>query len=194
MLENACRLLQEYSGRPCSVSGAVVMNARCFKKEIIDFFESAEYFDIETLSLKKISFSLSDWQYKKSPFQNQNRIILSSVFRLSKKTSLFHEDLVNENRKFVSMRKEKGHFSFPSAGSVFKNNRDFHFPAGKIIDDCGLKGKKCGNAQIAPFHGNFIINLGGATQSDVKNLVQSVKDEVLKNKGFLLEPEIIFVE
>ena len=92
------------------------------------------------------------------------------------------------------MRKEKGHFSFPSAGSVFKNNRDFHLPSGKIIDDCGLKGKKCGNAQIAPFHGNFIINLGGATQSDVKNLVQSVKDEVLKNKGFLLEPEIIFVE
>ena len=193
-LENDLWGLQEFSGLPGSVGGAVFMNARCFEKEISDVFESAEYFDIETLSLKKISFWLSDWQYKKSPFQNQNRIILSSVFRLSKKTSLFHEDLVNENRKFVSMRKEKGHFSFPSAGSVFKNNRDFHFPAGKIIDDCGLKGKKCGNAQIAPFHGNFIINLGGATQSDVKNLVQSVKDEVLKNKGFLLEPEIIFVE
>ena len=89
-LENDLWGLQEFSGLPGSVGGAVFMNARCFEKEISDVFESAEYFDIETLSLKKISFSLSDWQYKKSPFQNQNRIILSSVFRLSKKTSLFH--------------------------------------------------------------------------------------------------------
>ena len=60
-------------------------------------------------------------------------------------------------------RERKGHFLFPCAGSVFKNNRAFGAPTGVIVDSLGLKGRRIGGAQIAPFHGNIIINTGGAT-------------------------------
>ena len=56
-----------------------------------------------------------------------------------------------------------------------------------------MKGTKIGGAQVAPWHGNFIINMGNATASDVEKLVNFVKEKVLENTGFNLEPEIIFV-
>ncbi len=192
--ENDLWGVQFFAGLPGFISGAVFMNARCFEKEISEIFESAQYFDKTDFKIKTQDFCKTDWEYKKSPFQDKNKIILSVVFRLQKKDSIFHEDLILENKKYINERKSRGHFSFPSAGSVFKNNRDFGFPSGKIIDDCGLKSKQIGKAQIAPFHANFIINLGGAFQKDVKDLVDFTIQEVKKQKGFTLEPEIIFVE
>ena len=59
-------------------------------------------------------------------------------------------------------REKKGHFLFPCAGSVFKNNRAFGAPTGQLVDSLGLKGRRIGGAQIAPFHGNIFINTGGA--------------------------------
>ena len=111
-----------------------------------------------------------------------------------KKSDKSEEQLLEECKKYIEERKSKGHFNYPSAGSVFRNNRNFGAPSGKLIDECGLKGKQIGNAQIAPFHGNFIINLGGATQKDVKKLVELTVKEIKEKKGFILEPEIIFVE
>lgn len=186
--------VQQFSGLPGSVGGAVFMNARCFDKEISEIFTKASYFDLNDFSIKNIEFNKSDWEYKKSPFQNKNKIILTTVFELQQKDKIFHSELEAENKKFVNERKSKGHFDFPSAGSVFKNNRKFGSPSGKIIDSCGLKGKKIGNAQIAPFHGNFIINTGNATFDDVKNLVEFTVENVKKQTGFELENEIIFVE
>ena len=87
---------------------------------------------------------------------------------------------------------QKGHFKYPSAGSVFKNNRDFGKPSGKLIDECGLCGKRIGGAQIAPWHGNFIVNTDNATQKDVRDLVDLAVRTVQEKKGFLLQPEIIF--
>ena len=65
--------------------------------------------------------------------------------------------------------------------------------SGKIIDEVGLKGTKMGGAQVAPWHGNFIINNGNATAADVKKLVAFVQEKVKENTGFSLESEIIFV-
>ena len=91
-------------------------------------------------------------------------------------------------------RKEKGHFRAPSAGSAFKNDATHGIIAGKVIDECGLKGFSVGGAQIAPWHGNFIINPEQkATASDIKKLSDEVKKIVLDKKGIKLENEIIFV-
>ena len=95
---------------------------------------------------------------------------------------------------FIKDRENKGHFKFPSAGSVFKNNRNFGKPSGKIIDEVGLRGISVGNAQVAPWHGNFIINNGNATASDVRNLVELIQEKVKEKTGFLLECEIIFTD
>jgi len=104
------------------------------------------------------------------------------------------KSLQEREREFVTLRKQKGHFEFPCAGSVFKNNRAFGEPSGKIIESLGLKGAQIGDAQIAPFHANIIINKGGATCSDVRALVELVKREAKNQRGFDLEEEIIFVQ
>ncbi|MBQ8014478.1 MAG: hypothetical protein IJ257_08855, partial [Treponema sp.] len=98
------------------------------------------------------------------------------------------------SEKCMSDRKEKGHFRAPSSGSAFKNDPVHGIIAGKVIDECGLKGFSVGGAQIAPWHGNFIINPEQkATASDIKNLSEQVKEIVREKKGIELENEILFV-
>jgi UDP-N-acetylmuramate dehydrogenase len=89
-------------------------------------------------------------------------------------------------------RRAKGHYLFPCAGSAFKNNRDFGKPTGQIIDELGLRGLKKGGAQIAPFHGNIVINTGDATAADIRALMDEVAAKVKAATGFILEPEILF--
>ena len=89
-------------------------------------------------------------------------------------------------------REKKGQFRYPSAGSVFKNNRAFGKPSGKLIDEAGLRGLQIGQAQVAPWHGNFIINLGGASADSIKELVKQIQAEVKKHSGYELECEILF--
>lgn len=184
---------ENFAGLPGTVGGAMFMNARCFDKSISEIFFNGFCYDLEKMEGIEIPYEKSLWDYKKSPFQDKNRFILQGSFRLEKRPDSERENLSKKINEFVNLRKEKGHYDFPSAGSVFKNNRVFGSPSGKIIDECGLKGYRIGNAQIAPFHGNMIINLGGATQKDVKNLVDFVVNTVEDKKGFKLEPEIIFL-
>lgn len=191
--ENGFSGAEKFAGLPGTVGGALFMNARCFDLSVSELFVEAYYIDLNDCTEQHKIFSSSEWDYKISPFQNSKTLILSATFRLKKKLKTM-EELKSENKKYVEERKSRGHFDFPSAGSVFRNNRAFGAPSGKIIDECGLRGKKIGAAQIAPFHGNFIINLGGATQKDVKTLVEFTVKEVKAKTGFCLQPEIIFVD
>lgn len=191
--ENGFYGAEKFAGLPGTLGGALFMNARCFDFSISELFVEAYYIDLNDYTEQHKVFSPSDWDYKVSPFQNSHTLILSATFRL-KKNVKSKEEIKSENKKYIEERKSKGHFNFPSAGSVFRNNREFGAPSGKIIDECGLRGKQIGMAQIAPFHGNFIINLGGATQKDVKALVEFTVKEVKAKTGFCLQPEIIFVD
>ena len=191
--ENCFSGAEKFSGLPGTIGGALFMNARCFDLSISELFVEAYYIDLNDYTEQHKIFSPSDWDYKISPFQNAHTLILSATFRLKKKEKS-KEEIKSEDKRYIEERKSKGHFNFPSAGSVFRNNREFGAPSGKIIDECGLRGKQIGMAQIAPFHGNFIINLGGATQKDVKALVEFTVKEVKEKTGFCLQPEIIFVD
>lgn len=191
--ENGFSGAEKFAGLPGTLGGALFMNARCFDLSISELFVEAYYIDLNDYTEQHKIFSSSDWDYKVSPFQNEHTLILSATFRL-KKNAKTKEEIKSENKKYIEERKSKGHFEFPSAGSVFRNNREFGAPSGKIIDECGLRGKQIGMAQIAPFHGNFIVNLGGATQKDVKALVEFTVKEVKAKTGFCLQPEVIFVD
>jgi UDP-N-acetylmuramate dehydrogenase len=90
-------------------------------------------------------------------------------------------------------RERRGHFRYPSAGSVFKNNPAFGKSTGKIIDELGLRGLQIGGARIADWHGNFIVNTGGATSSDIHALTLKIEDEARTRLGIELEPEILFL-
>ena len=186
---------EQFAGLPGSVGGAVYMNARCFDRSISDILHSTRHIEFREKKSTQIQkdFCSEEWDYKKSPFQTSenSRIILEATFRLSKVPA---ENSISEKCKFyIAERVDKGHFKFPSAGSVFKNNHAFGKPSGKIIDEAGLKELQIGGAQIAPFHGNFIINVNNATAADVKQLVEKTQQTVKEKFGFDLEPEIIFV-
>ena len=196
--ENSISGVEEFAGLPGSVGGAVYMNARCFDKSISDILFSVSYIEIDRAakktSLHQERFNPSDWDYKKSPYQDGNKFITTSTFLLTQKNASDQEQILAECKKYIAERVDKGHFKFPSAGSVFKNNRAFGKPSGQIIDQAGLKGTSIGGAKVADFHGNFIINTGNAKAQEIKALVQLVQNKVLQKDGFSLEPEIIFVE
>lgn len=79
----------------------------------------------------------------------------------------------------------------PSAGCIFKNPNGTS--AGSIIDELGLKGAACGAAEVSRIHGNFIINRGGATSAEVLGLIRQIRQEVHRQKGILLEPEVLLL-
>lgn len=188
---------EKFAGLPGKIGGAVFMNARCFEKSISDILFSTEHLDYsnpDNIQLLENQFDQSQWDYKVSPFQQGNKIITAATFKLEQKSSEFHSEIENECKKYITERTSKGHFNFPSAGSVFKNNHEFGKPSGKIIDEAGLKGYQIGGAQIASFHGNFIINVNQAKASQIKELVQYTQQIVQEKFGFKLETEIIFVD
>ena len=184
--------LEEFAGLPGTVGGAVYMNARCFDREMsevaakITWLESAG-----TFIVKSAVFSPSDWDYKKSPFTGTGRVVLSAEFIVQKGDKA---SIAQKAAAFIQERKDKGHYKAPCAGSVFKNNRAFGRPTGKIIDELGLKGERRGGAQIAPFHGNIIINAGGASSADVRALVDLCKARAKEKFGIELEEEIVLVD
>ncbi len=92
----------------------------------------------------------------------------------------------------MARRREKQPLEFPSAGSAFKRPQGAF--AAALIDQCGLKGKTVGAAQVSTKHAGFIINRGGATCQDVLRLIELVQNQVLEKTGYQLEPEIRFAE
>jgi len=209
--------LEEFAGLPGTVGGAVYMNARCFDREMSDvaakitWLESASQdgpnaqngsqaqdgsappfprADAGSFIVKSAVLPPSDWDYKKSPFTGTGRVVLSAEFIVQKGDKA---SISQKAAAFIQERKNKGHYKAPCAGSVFKNNRAFGRPTGKIIDELGLKGERRGGAQIAPFHGNIIINAGGASSADVRALIDLCKSRAKEKFGFKLEEEIVVV-
>ena len=174
---------------PGSVGGAVWMNARCYEREMSDVLESVEYLDADFVPRKR-PMEGKEWWYKHSPFQGMRALIMRAGFRLLQGD---RETMGRRMREHRQDRERKGHFLFPCAGSIFRNNRSFGAPTGKLIDSLGLKGTRIGGAQIAPFHGNIIVNTGGATARDVRALIELVEEEVEKRLGFRLEREVVLV-
>jgi UDP-N-acetylmuramate dehydrogenase len=180
--------LEFLAGMPGSVGGAVWMNARCYDKQVSDVLLGTEVLD-ENLRRLRVPRAEGEFGYKTSPFQKRDALIMAAEFCLEKRPVEAIRAEMAEHRRD---REAKGHYRFPSAGSVFKNNRKFGKPAGKIIDELGLRGLRVGGAQVAPWHGNIIVNTGGASAADIRRLTEMLKERALRETGFELETEIIF--
>ena len=180
--------LEFLAGMPGSVGGALWMNARCYGKSVSDVLLETEVLD-ENRCFLNIPYNAEEFSYKKSPFQNRKLLILSACFRVE---SRFNRDIKKDIAEHRRDRKDKGHYRFPCAGSVFKNNQAFGEPSGKIIADLGLRGLSRGGAAVAPWHGNLIINTGKASSKDIRFLIDEITKRVREERGFELEPEVIF--
>ena len=181
--------LEFLAGMPGSAGGALWMNARCYERSVSDLLPEAGVLD-ESLKFRSLPFEPAGFGYKQSPFQNREVLILSVRCGLKPRP---REELCREMADHRRDREEKGHYRFPSAGSAFKNNRAFGKPAGKLIDELGLRGFALGGAAVAPFHGNIIINTGTATAADIRALTEELIRRVRAALGISLEPEILFV-
>jgi len=178
--------LEFAAGIPGTVGGAIAMNAGIPTEETADVLKAVTFIrpegDITTLPREAIPFS-----YRNAGLP-PGAIVLSAEFRLQKAS------LGNIERKRIDLlkrRRETQPLSYPNAGSIFKNPKNAS--AGKLIEEVELKGHQIGGAQISERHGNFIINLGNATATDVMAIIQLAQERVLLEKGIVLEPEIKIV-
>ena len=177
-------------GIPGSLGGAVFMNAGAYGGEMKDVVVYSDYYDPKTDSFGRFSGEEQKFSYRKSIYSEKNDlVILGGAIKLSKGIESEIRDLMNEN---MQKRKDKQPLEYPSAGSAFKRpQNDF---AARMIDECGLRGCSVGGAAVSEKHAGFVINKGGATSADVKNLMKEVADRVLEKFGVRLESEIRYID
>ncbi|HPT85112.1 MAG TPA: UDP-N-acetylmuramate dehydrogenase [Bacillota bacterium] len=175
-------------GIPGSVGGAVYMNAGAYGGEIKDVCISSRVYNPETGEIEVYSGDEQRFGYRESIYMNSPLIILSSDFRLNESDPVEIEALM---KNLMNQRIEKQPLDLPSAGSVFKRCKGY-FTA-KLIEDSGLKGKSIGGAQVSEKHAGFIVNKGGATASDVLKLIEHIQEEVYRQFGVEIQPEVRFI-
>jgi len=180
--------MEELFGIPGTVGGALRMNSGAFGKEMSDIVVKVELFDGEKrFWIDKDSL---DFGYRTSLIAQKNFWVVSAVFQLEKaQREVIREKMVN----YMKLRIAKQPLNYPSAGSVFKRPTN-NIYVGKLVEELGLKGLKCGDAMISTKHGGFIINLGNASSKDVIFLIELIKQRIFENYGIRLETEIELVE
>ncbi len=178
--------LEFASGIPGTVGGAVLMNAGAYDGEIGNVCIKSRYIDNKNRSVKIYEKQDMDFSYRHSIYQNTLDIILNATFKLKK---CINNSCIEEKMKSLNARrKEKQPLEYPSAGSTFKRPSGYY--AGKLIEDCGLKGYRHGDAMVSEKHSGFVINVGNATFDDVISVIEHVKEVVYNNTGVIMEPEV----
>jgi len=175
-------------GIPGTVGGAVYMNAGAYKSDMGYVVKKVKVltpdYRVITMTNKEL-----DFHYRSSFFQkNPKYICLEATIGLKKGKK---EEIYKVNQERKQRRLESQPLEYPSAGSVFRNPEGLF--AGKLIEDLGLKGLTKGNAQISNKHANFIINIGGATANDIKELIEFTKMAVKDRYDVDLKVEQEFV-
>ena len=186
-LNNGLSGLEFAWGIPGTVGGAVFMNAGAYGGEMKDVVCSVSHItesgEIGRTDSKNLNFG-----YRTSVYRENNCIITGITVKLKNANQT---DIREKMDDYLQRRTSKQPLEYPSAGSVFKRPEG-NF-AGALIEQCGLKGRCVGNAQVSEKHAGFIINRGNATANDVKNLIKEVQNRVKSETGYDLECEIIML-
>ncbi len=182
--ENEISGLEFCYGIPGSIGGGVFMNAGAYGGEISQVFVSGRFIT-EALEIITLSREEMEFAYRKSRMAREKLILISAEFRGRSGVKSDIRALMDE---LMLRRKTNQPLEYPSCGSAFKRPEG-HF-AGALIEQCGLKGLTVGGAQVSEKHSGFVINKGGATATDVINLLKLVSDTVFEKTGVRLEPEI----
>lgn len=172
------------AGIPGSIGGAVYMNAGAYGGEMKDIVTEVTYMD-ESTNIHTIPASQCEFDYRYSFFSKNNYIILGAKIELpyGKK-----EEINEKMEANAKSRNEKQPIQMPSAGSTFKRGKDF--TTAMLIDQCGLKGYKIGDAQVSTKHAGFLVNAGKATAKDMLKLIEYVQKTVFEKFGKEIELEI----
>ncbi len=174
---------EAFVGIPGSVGGGLAMNAGAWGSELKDVVLSVTFMDEGGESVEKTRSTLR-FSYRKLDFPS-SWIIVKGKFQLEKGKK---EEILERMKTYSDMRKRSQPLDYPSAGSIFKNPQEG--PAGKWIEEAGLKGLQMGQAMVSDRHANCIVNLGKASSEEILRLMDRVEKEVYERKGISLEREV----
>ncbi|MEO5905030.1 MAG: UDP-N-acetylmuramate dehydrogenase [Gemmatimonadaceae bacterium] len=189
--------LEHYVGIPSTVGGAVWQNLHFLEPEpdrkrtmfIADVFSSCDILSEED-ERKTVGPDYMQFGYDTSILHSRRDIALAVTFQLNRGDTAAMHKVMQENLSWRGARHPWLQFH-PSAGSIFKKIEGMG--AGRLVDQCGLKGFRHGNAQISHIHANIMVNLGGATARDVRELIAIAQKAVEDKFGVKLETEIGFI-
>ena len=183
-MRNSLVGLEFASGIPGTVGGAVFMNAGAYGEDMSKIVKSARILtsDCEIIELnnKEMEFS-----YRTSFLQSHlDYVCIGATLELAHGKQEEIEQIMNER---LMQRRATQPLTLPSAGSVFRNPEGMY--AGKLIEDMGLKGYTVGKAMVSEKHANFIVNMGNAKASDIKKIIDLIKQKALTKYGVRLHVE-----
>jgi UDP-N-acetylmuramate dehydrogenase len=189
--------LEHYIGIPSTVGGALWQNlhflspapARERTMFIAEVFDSCEIL-AESGERRVVGPDYVQFGYDDSVFHHTRDVVLQATLRLERGDPADLHRILQENLSWRGARHPWLEVH-PSAGSIFKKIADVG--AGRLVDQCGLKGFRVGGAAISHMHANIMVNLGGATAADVRALIAHAQAAVFERFGHTLEPEIAFV-
>lgn len=171
-------------GIPGTIGGGVYMNAGAYGGEIAQVCTQVEIMEPDG-SFKTVSGEEAGFSYRHSSFQERGCVILGATFAL---TPGEESEIRARMQDLMQRRRTSQPLDLPSAGSAFK--RPVGGYAAALIDQAGLRGFTVGNAGVSQKHCGFVVNLGGATAADVKEVLAQVAERVREASGISLEPEI----
>ncbi len=174
--------LEFMEGIPGSLGGALRMNAGAMGSSTFDFVDSVRLMDFEGRIVERTPVELAPTY--RSCEALKSYVALSATLRASKGVKADIDRRIEEFKQ----KRWASQPAAPSAGCIFKNTTTI--PAGKLVDELGLKGLAVGGARISEIHGNFIINEGGATADDVLKLIAEIKETAKRERGVALETEV----
>lgn len=177
--------LEFAAGIPGSIGGAVYMNAGAYDGEMAQVVTGVRVMDCEG-RVRELSAAELAFAYRHSALQGSGSIVTQVTLRLQPGEQ---QAITAKIAELNQRRQSKQPLELPSAGSMFKRPPGYY--AGTLIEQTGLKGYTVGGAQVSPKHAGFVVNVGGATASDVLQLISDVQVKVYAAHGVRLEPEVL---
>ena len=192
--------IHKLAGIPGTLGGAIYMNAGAYGQEIGCCCTTATVLDCDG-NIREVSNADCGFGYRQSIFQKNKATILSATFQLPAASAQGKtaNDLEVELTECMAKRKATQPLNMPNAGSTFKRlttgaaDTPTQIAPGYYIEQAGLKGHRIGGAEVSTLHANFIVNAGGATAKDIKELSEFVQARVAEKFGIELKREIILL-
>jgi UDP-N-acetylmuramate dehydrogenase len=175
-------------GIPGTLGGSVAMNAGAMGQDTAGIVTSATVYNRDTQTLEVWSTDRLAFSYRKSAIIPERHVVLDVTMRLPKGDASDIDALMAKSLTF----RQTHHPKEPNGGSVFKNPLPDK-PAGLLLDQLGAKSWREGGACVSPLHANFIVNVGGATSTDILRLMARMKRAVWEAHGLVISPENRFL-
>ena len=179
--------LEFAAGIPGTIGGGIVMNAGAYGGEMRQVVREVSVLtkegEVRTYEAEEMEFG-----YRTSRLKREPSVVLHTVMELAPGERTGIEARMAD---LAQQRRSKQPLEYPSAGSTFKRPEGYF--AGKLIEDAGLKGFRCGDAEVSTKHSGFVINRGGATAAQIRTLIEQVQQAVYDSAGVRLEREVIYL-